>query len=422
MGKKKISLLIVMMLTLTSCGNQIIIDNRHQITDLEDTQIEEIVVWHTYSEKETEVFEKTVIPLFEKEYSNIKVKSVRQAYNEQLKSALISRASANKTPDIIRMDIVWLPTFAQLNLIHPVSQFHDFMMIKEDLHTEPLQSNLYNGDYYGLPLNTNTKVAIYNQTLLKAVGLQSPPSTMEELIQVIEDTGYKIGISGLSTWEFLPYYYSLGGQLTNASYTKATGYLDSEKSIMALNRLVDLYNKKLLNPRLLSGNAQTWEGIANGDYFMIDEGPWFFSTKSQEETHVITNQTVTVPFPVTNGIASVLGGENLVITKGTEHRDASWTFVKWMTTEVPQQLMLETGLIPTNKNVDLSNLMHKYPYFQPYVESIDNAFLRPPVAKWDRIDEIFSSYMRSIFSGSISVEDGLKSAANEIDQILIENR
>jgi multiple sugar transport system substrate-binding protein len=125
---------------------------------------------------------------------------------------------------------------------------------------------------------------------------------------------------------------------------------------------------------------------------------------------------------VTNGIASVLGGENLVITKGTEHRDASWTFVKWMTTEVPQQLMLETGLIPTNKNVDLSNLMHKYPYFQPYVESIDNAFLRPPVAKWDRIDEIFSSYMRSIFSGSISVEDGLKSAANEIDQILIENR
>src|SRR3954468_9621883 len=96
---------------ISGCSGQSIIDHsvNNQVSKKEK---QEIVIWHTYSEEETKVFENEIIPLFEKENPNIEVKSVRQAYNEQLKSSLVARASAKETPDVVRMDISWLPHFA----------------------------------------------------------------------------------------------------------------------------------------------------------------------------------------------------------------------------------------------------------------------------------------------------------------------
>jgi multiple sugar transport system substrate-binding protein len=413
---------MLMLFMITGCGNQTIIDNRYQVTDFEEHDKKQIVIWHTYSEEETKVFENVLIPMFEQEHPDIDIKPVRQSYTEELKTAIISHASANKPPDVVRMDIAWLPTFANLGLLYPVSNFHDFEEVKATLYEEPLQSNFFNGAYYGLPLNTNTKVSIYNRDLFKKTGLKEPPKTMSELIDLVEKNGLVIGMSGLTPWESLPYFFGLGGQLTDATYSRATGYLDSEESIKAVHKMLELFRNGNLTPKLLSGNADTWQGVLNGHYFMIDEGPWFYSIHSLDDTSFINEKTTSAPFPVAAGRGSVLGGENLVITRGTKHPEEAWTFVKWMTTETPQKLMLKMGLIPTNKNVDLTFFFQRYPYYQSYVESIDTAFLRPPVPQWNRMDEIYSKYFKLIFSESVTVEEGLKEAAKEIDKLLLQKK
>jgi multiple sugar transport system substrate-binding protein len=421
--KRIFVLLMFVLLVITGCKNQPIIDNRDPSLNFETNQKAEVVMWHTYSEAETKVFENTVIPLFEEEYPTIDIKPVRQAYNEQLKSALIARASANKQPDVIRMDIAWLPTFANLGLLYPVSDFDDFDEVKESLYSEPLHSNFYEGEYYGLPLNTVTKVAIYNKSLLAEAGYNKPPETMAEVVNIIENHPFVLGMSGLSAWQSLPYFYGFGGKLTDPTNSKAIGYLDSKESIEAVNKLLDLYHQSKLTPKLLSGNStETWEGIQVGDYFMIDEGPWFYSVHSEEYIKYIQKQTVSAPFPVTNEVGSILGGENLVLSKGAKHPEEAWTFMKWMTTEKPQKMMLQTGLIPSNKYVDFSDFLKKYPYYQSYIESLDQSFLRPQLAQWGRIEEVYVKYLKLIFSGSVSVETGLKEAAKEIEKLLVEKK
>jgi multiple sugar transport system substrate-binding protein len=404
--------MIALVMIVTSCGNQTIIGNSRPSLDVKPSK-EEIVVWHTFGEYETHVFESILIPLFEEQYPRIDVKSVRQPYKDELKTWLISRASTNNPPDIIRMDIVWIPSFAQLGLIHPVSGFDDFNELKDQFYEEPLQSNYYNGEYYGVPLNTNTKVSIYNKEMLEASGADHPPETMDEFIEIIENNQFVIGMENLSIWDTLHYFYGLGGMLTDPTYTKATGYLDSEKSIAAVNKLLTLFQ----NGNLTTSIAK-WNGVIEGNSFVIDEGPWFFSAHTTEQIDYINEVTVSAPFPITNGKRAVLGGENLVISKATKHKDAAWTFVKWMTSIESQTYLAQTGLIPSNKYVELSGFYDEYPYYQTYLDSLDDALLRPTVPQWWDIEEIYSKYFTLIFSGRISVEDGLAQAAKEIDQIL----
>ena len=407
-------ILSVIVLSMSAaCMNQNIIDDNPNYPISEGDPKEQIEIWHTYSDEETRIFEKEVIPLFESEFPDIDVKPVRQPHNKQLMSALISRASVNRTPDIIRMDITWLPKFAELGLLYPVSEFEDFEKIKERFFQPPLESNKYRDAYYGLPLNTNTKAAIYNRDTMEQIGLEELPGTMDELLEIVEEHGLKIGINDLSPWNTLPYFYGLGGKLLDPQYNRASGYFDSEKSVKAVKRLVQLYNNGHLPPEVLNGYPQTWENIRTGEYFMIDEGPWFYSVHSLMDLEVLNRQTKSAPFPSNEVYTSVLGGENAVITKGSEHREAAWTFIKWMTTEVPQKMLLTAGVLPTNNKVDMSSITEEYPYYKSYIDSIDRTFLRPPVPEWKEINSIYTEYFKLIFSGKMSAEEGLKKAAEK---------
>ncbi|RSK28897.1 extracellular solute-binding protein [Bacillus sp. HMF5848] len=421
---KKISMVAALLLTaLSGCGghnNTIINHKEAPPTDVLNKV--ELVYWHTYSEEETKVFEEEILSMFESEYPDIDIKPVRQAHTSQLKSAIIARASANLPPDIVRMDIAWLPKFAQLGLLYPVSTFADFNTIRKDLYVAPLQSNLYEGKYYGVPLNTNTKVAIYNIERLTKAGMYLPPQTMEELEVASALYGNVIGMTGLSAWESLPYFYGFGGMLLSPQNRIASGFLNSKDSVHAVERMKDLYDRGRINPRMLQGNAQTWQGIETGDYVMIDEGPWYFSLKTDEQLQELQHKILVAPFPVTNGKGSVLGGENLVIMKSSKHPEAAWTFIKWMMGTTPQGLMAKTGLIPTNKNVDVSEVLELNPYFRTYLTGVEHAFLRPQVASWDQIDQVYRYYMELIFSNSIDIETGLNKAAQEIDEILYKER
>ncbi|MEW9050046.1 MAG: extracellular solute-binding protein [Neobacillus sp.] len=415
----RIAFIFILLFVTTSCDNQSIIKPGEPVQDSVGSEKIKIEVWHTYSEQETKIFENEIIPLFEKEKPNIDVIPVRQSYNEQLMSAIVSRASANKPPDIVRMDIAWIGKFADLELLYPVNKFEDFDKLKNRFYEEPLNATKYQEDYYGLPLNTNTKISIYNRDQLNKFGITKPPETMEELINIVENNqDLTLGLTGVDAWYILPYFYGLGGKITNQHFTKAIGYLDSVESIRAVSKLVELYKNGNINPNLLSGHPNLWEGIRTGEYFMIDEGPWFYSVNSKNEISKINAETVSAPFPTHNGTGSVLGGEHLVISKGTKQLEASWEFLKWMTSEVPQEMLLKTGLLPTNKNVKMDIFLKEFPYYKDYIDSLDQTFLRPSVPEWGKVEEVFNRNLRQIFTERISVEEGLSKAAAEIDLLL----
>ena len=68
-----------------------------------------------------------------------------------------------------------------------LSDYADFAEISGNYLDAPLSTNLYQGKYYGLPLDTNCKAAVVNKNVLKEIGLDDVPETMEAFIEAAKD-------------------------------------------------------------------------------------------------------------------------------------------------------------------------------------------------------------------------------------------
>jgi multiple sugar transport system substrate-binding protein len=386
-----------------------------------------IEYWHTYSDAEEKVLTEKVKPAFEAAYPNIELKLTRMPY-EGLKQQVIAGVAGDAAPDLMRMDIIWVPEFASQGALKNLGEMEGFDEIKANVFEGPMATNLYEGNYYGVPVNTNTKIAIYNKDTLAEAGLTEAPKTMDELVAAAEALKakgkYGIGISGVHAWALTPYFWSLGGTITNEDYTKVDGYLNSEASVKALETIVEWHNKGLIVPALLGGEPGAWDGLKSGEYMMVDDGSWFYSILSSEQEMANSGfdpmeKTVRGLIPAgPGGSRSVIGGENLVIFENSKHPEEAWTFAKWMLSEEPQRMMAELGLIPTNKAAAEAMKEMNIPFIAEYVQQLETALPRPPIAKWGEMEAIFNLAFEKAIRGEMKPKEALDEAAAQIEAIL----
>lgn len=383
-------------------------------------------MWHTYSDQEEIVFNEQVLPKFEEE-TGIKVNSVRMPY-DGLKQQVIAGVSGDAAPDLMRMDIVWVPEFAKLGALEEVSNKGGFDDIAKQVFEGSLATNSYEGKHFGLPLNTNTKVAVWNKAAMEKAGVKQVPQTMDELADAARKAKSAgllggIGIGGSGSWGSLPYFWSLGGKLTSDDYTQVDGYLNSPESIKAVETMLQWKNEGLTAPSLLGGEPGTWDGIKNDEYLMIDDGPWFFSIlmNDENESRNVIDYTERSLIPAgPGGSRSVVGGENLVMFANSKHKEEAWTFMKWMLQEEAQVLMASTGMIPTNKQAAASEEVQKVPFIAEYTKQLETALPRTPVPNWAKMEEVYNISMEKIMRGEAQPADELNNAVKQIETILKE--
>jgi multiple sugar transport system substrate-binding protein len=384
-----------------------------------------IEFWHTYSDQEEIVLTEKIKPLFEKEHPDIELKLTRMPY-EGLKQQVIAAVSGDAAPDLMRMDIIWVPEFAKMGALQDISGFEGFEEVKNSVFEAPMSTNLYEGKYYGVPVNTNTKIAIYNKELLEKAGYTEAPKTVEELKEAAKKAkaaGAKggIGLGGSFSWGYLPYFWSLGGKLTNDDFTQFDGYLNSPESIAAIEEIAQWHKDGLTAPTILGGEPGTWDGMKNNEYLMIDDGPWFYSILMNEEGSKFDalNDTVRGLMPEGDGGSrSVIGGENLVIFANSKHPKEAWTFAKWMLTEEPQKIMAETGLIPTNKEAANDPAFLENPFVAEYVEQLETALPRTPIPQWSEIEAIINLNFEKVIRGEMDAKTALDDAAKQAEALL----
>lgn len=413
-------LLAALGLALSGCTDRRFIDGPLAEAVPTGPAQEEVVFWHTYSDEETRVFENELLPLFAEHHPEIHITAVRQPYTELLKTAIISRATSGRAPDVVRMDFIWVPQFIELGLLYPVSSLPDFPAIKADMRSDALQTAYGDGDYYGLPLNMSTKIAIYNRELLKKAGYDAPPASLAEMVELSRKNGYTFAFGEFSSWGFLPYFLGFGGQVLSPDWTRADGYLNSKASIQAVETMRGLYEEGILGVSSLSERIDLWENVRSGKLLMIDEGPWYYSIYLNTKTvgDEVLRQTIPAPFPGSGG--SVVGGEDVVILKNTAHLDAAWTFSKWLVSPEAQEKMFRVGLLPTNIRTPVPAELGNSPYIEATMQGLDNAFLRPSVPEWDKIDDMISKALPLIFTRAVTPEQGMNDAAQAIDALLAE--
>lgn len=418
MARRWLWLLLILVLA-AGCGGRSVISDPTEVRKLHDQEKKEIAFWNSYSDEETRLLEQELIPAFEREHPDIRVKSQHFSTDLELKNTLITRASSSRGPDVVRMDMTWVPEFSRNGLLLPLSRFPGFGEIRSRFRPGDMDlGSSYQENFYSLPLNIYTKAAIFNRELLKQAGYSTPPDTMQEVLNIARQHKYTIGLGGYEVLCTLPYIYSLGGSFTDENFSRATGYLNGDGTVRAVEELLLLSKEKIIHFSVVTGGGDNWAGVQDGNILMMDEGPWFYSILNDTELSRALNRTIPVPFPRGNGLGSIVSGEHLVILKGSRLPDESWAFLKFMSGKEPQLVMSRTGMIPTNVEAFDALEIGRDSYIHPYQQAMKAAHPLPPVKNWSKIDETYTRYLQEIFLGQWTVKGGLDRAASEIDSLL----
>lgn len=379
--------------------------------------------WHAYSEGGSEV--KTItdilIPRFEAEHPGITVKQVAIPY-DSLHQKLLTAAAGGDLPDVVRSDLAWVPELAKLGVLAPLSEvMSDFASYSKLVFPGTLATNYYKGKYYGLPLDTNTRVMFWNKAAFAKAKISKPPATFAEL-KAAAPKLKKVGIyafadSGTGGWGILPWIWSGGGDITDAKYTKSTGYLNSAKNIATVQMLVSMYKSGYL-PNLITKNKSaigTSDGLAKGKYATILDGPWMFPIMAGQYPDFKTATALVPAGP--GGSVSVVGGEDVVMMSTTTQKEASLELIRYMLSTDWQLSMAKVGQMPVRK--DLSAILPSIqPYYSIFAEQLKTAKPRIPSPNWPKIDQILDDHIQRALNGSMTVKAALTAAAKAIDPLL----
>ena len=380
-----------------------------------------ITYWHAYSSDSPEVktINTVLIPRFERLHPNINVQAVAIPY-DSLHQKLLTATAGGTLPDVVRSDIIWVPELANLGVLVPLDrQLKDFKALARITFPGALATNRWKGHYYGLPLDTNTRVLMYNAKALTAAKMARPPRTFAQLKTLasrLRGKGiYAFADGGTSGWSILPWIWSGGGTLTNKALTKATGYLNSPKSIAAVQMLVNLHRSGTARFLNVDGGAQTSDGLPKEQYATILDGPWMFPI-FQAQYPSFALKTGRVPAGP-GGSVSVVGGEDIVMTQSSSHKSESAAFIRFMLSKFAQTEMAKVGQMSIRKDLK-SQLTKIHSYYGVFIDQLATARPRTPHPQWPKIDSTLESFVAKAVRGDLTVRQALTQAAREIDGLL----
>lgn len=139
-----------------------------------------LTYWGLWEDKE---IMQPLINQYQQKYPNVKIdyqKMTPQDYREKL----LARSKNGQGPDIFRFHNTWLPEISEITAQLPSSIMSnaEFEKTFYKIHQKDLKVGNY---YYGIPLTIDGLVLIYNDDLLKKSGIQSPPTSWEDITSMV---------------------------------------------------------------------------------------------------------------------------------------------------------------------------------------------------------------------------------------------
>lgn len=385
-----------------------------------------ITIWHTYNEvgPENTTLVETLIPMFEEAHPNINVESVPYPY-DGFRQALLTAAAGGEGPDLVRLDIIWSPEFAEQGVIAPLdTTMPDFQEFADRVFPGPLSTNVYDGHYYGLPLDTNTRVFVYNPALYESAGIEGAPVTIEDLaaqceaITALGEGSFAFSDGGTSGWNVLPWIWSFGGDITDPELTTATGYVNGEASVAALEFLRDMIESGCFSDGFIGSGIDNWAGYFGGTIGSMLEGPWLFPVAEGQYPDF---EVGTALMPAgEGGHVSVVGGENIVLMNSSDQQEAALEFIRFTQSPEYQLEMSKVGQLTVLPELLEDEYFASHPYYGIFLEQLQTARARTVVPNYTEIEQVLSDAAQLALRGELSAQEALDLAAEEINELLAE--
>jgi multiple sugar transport system substrate-binding protein len=320
-------------------------------------------------------------------------------------------------PDVILLDNPAVSTLADAGMLATMSDF--------GLDTARFDKNLIaagelDGKAYGIPIGANTLALYYNKKILDDAKVDPASikdwASLNAALKKVKAAGKKpITFSAIGTeegsFQFLPWFWGAGAQLTQ---------LDSPQAVEALD-LWSSWVKDGTAPNSVISNSQntTWEEFLTGEFAFAENGTWQINSAAKAD---FPTGIVQIPGKDGGVAPTPTGGEFITVPvqKDTQRYTATKKILECMTT--PEGLV-ETGTtfayyIPSTADGQKA-ILAKEPSLKPWVEAVQSAKGRTSDnlgTKYPKISEAMWTAVQKALSGAASPADALKEAQAQAKQ------
>ncbi|MCC5974937.1 MAG: sugar ABC transporter substrate-binding protein [Rubellimicrobium sp.] len=278
----------------------------------------------------------------------------------ELVQKFATAAAGGSAPDILSLDLIYTPAFAAAGQLADLTDLAQALPYFDHLSPAHLQAGSYDGRIYGLPFSADSSVLLWNKDLYAQAGLDPEvgPTDWDKILEqatAVRALGGDIygyyfsgACAGCNAFTFLPYIWAQGSDIVSEDGTKAN--IDTPEARAA----VELY-RSLLAADAIPQGAETDTGtnffsaFASGNIGIATSGAFAIGILNSQYGEM--NYGVTyIPGP--DGTPSSFGGgDNFVVTAGTENMEAVGQFIDHIYSVEMQTLMAEFGSLPVRGDV-----------------------------------------------------------------------
>lgn len=410
---------------------------------------EQVTITHYTIDSEDRTFIEKLIPDFEKEHPNIKVK-VEKAPYEQFDSKLQTLIAGGKSPDVTSH--YGYGGFAEYYNKDMLLDLTD--IIKEDgfkaadynIPEDLMKIYTVKDRTYGVPVNMYVTLMLFNKDMFDAANLPYPPSDYEDkswtFDKMVEDARKMTVVSddigktqyGVDfTWaerDMRPLYFGAEpyseDTWTNGGVPSAT-HFDSPEVMAAYNKLFGLILKEKVAPTTewsKSVAGQNGDPFVAGKIGMSVNGSWSLAGANDFPFNI---GIAAVPWGGNEKVRSTLFVDPLLILKGSKHPKEAFEWIKYLvTTDVQtKSIELSGGNPPVNteaaetyykhfEGIDPEDVKKVYEGGVKYgFESYNHL-----ITNYSQINDMFINEMQPIESGHETVEEVMPRIQKKIEEII----
>ena len=385
-----------------------------------------VLFWYLDINNPKMIHMKEVIKEFEKENNvSVVVHYVYHRSTDEFHEVYLNiLSSGSEIPDIIQIDKIRIPEFAELGYIADITRY--FPINKAELFLpNDIKEITWKDKRWAIPFFTTTGIILYRKDLLKKYGYD-PPKTWTELINIATKIQEKENVFGyvgqMANYEglvcnSLEFFWSNGANLKFFPSVK----IDQTNTIEALQLMVDIVNKYRITPenQLRYKEAEGLKLFAEGKVLFARE--WSWPDYIQGDYNVspkLMEATGVLPMPKgpsgTEGV-SLAGGWALAVNKKTRNSALAIKLIKRLTDRKAQKYtMLNLGGLPSRislyKDVEI---IKKYPWIKEIYKIRQKTKIRPRSQYYPELSKIMQEEFHLALEGKITPKLALERVQNK---------
>ncbi|RJG21989.1 sugar ABC transporter substrate-binding protein [Paenibacillus thiaminolyticus] len=383
----------------------------------------------TWGELNSDSVEAKLAEEFNNTHPNIKV-TFEPVPGDGYATKLTTSLASGQAPDVFLIGEGDYFKYVDKGVVEPLDEY---IQADSAFNTDIFQPDLLsmgniNGKLYYLPKDFNPLALWYNKRMFDEANIPYPTNdwTWDDMINTAKqltqkDDKGKIKEFGFNAtkWEYPIYIYLWlhGADIGNEDGTKAEGYMNSAKTIAAMESYIALSK----GDDRVSPTPQDTETMGgDSSMFMTDKlammitGRW---VKSDLDKSDVQYGSALIPTGPDGERASIIAAAGWAMNANGKHKKEAYELMKWLSGTEAQKARSEGGKVLPATVKELDEVKKTEVVDKPVIEMMD--FAKKPIsmrsANAPIFTEQFNKAVERILLGDATVKDALDQAAKEVD-------